>query len=52
MVNPYSIKSIHFKKIRNIFHQALVHPWPYWIVRMALAALFIYAGVIRLFIYY
>jgi hypothetical protein len=38
-----------FKKIRNIFHRGLVHPWPYWIVRMALAALFIYAGVTKLF---
>ena len=45
LVNPYSKESIHFKKIRNIFHQGLVHPWPYRIVRIALAALFIYGGV-------
>ena len=49
MVNQYSKKSIHFKKVRDIFHQGLVHPWPYRIVRMALAALFIYGGVIKLF---
>ena len=45
MVDQYSINSTYFKKIRNIFHQGLVHPWPYRIVRMALAALFIYSGV-------
>ena len=49
MVEPYSINSNYFKKIRSIFHQGLVHPWPYRIVRMALAALFIYGGVIKLF---
>ncbi len=49
MVNPHSNKSIYFKKIRNIFRQGLVHPRPYRIVRMALAALFIYGGVIKLF---
>ena len=49
MVDQYSINSIYFKKIRNIFHQGLVHPWPYRIVRMALAALFIYGGVTKLF---
>lgn len=49
LVDPYSINSTYFKKIRNTFHQGLVHPWPYRIVRMALAALFIYAGVIKLF---
>lgn len=27
----------------------LVHPRPYWIVRFALAALFIYGGVVKLF---
>jgi uncharacterized membrane protein YphA (DoxX/SURF4 family) len=48
LVNPYSINSTYFKKIGSVFHQGLVHPWPYRIVRMALAALFIYAGVIKL----
>ena len=49
MVDPYSINSNYFKKIRNIFHQGLVHPRPYRIVRIALAALFIYGGVTKLF---
>jgi uncharacterized membrane protein YphA (DoxX/SURF4 family) len=49
LVESYSINSNCFKKIRNIFHQGLVHPWPYRIVRIALAALFIYGGVIKLF---
>ena len=49
MFNPYSKKSIHFKKIREIIHQGLIRPWPYRIVRIALAALFIYGGVIKLF---
>ena len=48
LVDQYSINSTYFKKIRNTFHQGLVHPWPYRIVRMALAALFIYGGVIKL----
>jgi uncharacterized membrane protein YphA (DoxX/SURF4 family) len=48
LVDQYSINSTYFKKLRNVFHQGLVHPWPYRIVRMALAALFIYAGVIKL----
>lgn len=49
MVDPYSINSNYFTKIRNIFHQGLVHSWPYRIVRTALAILFIYGGVIKLF---
>ncbi len=48
LVDQYSINSTYFKKIRNVFHQGLVHPWPYRIVRIALAALFIYGGVIKL----
>jgi uncharacterized membrane protein YphA (DoxX/SURF4 family) len=48
LVDPYSINSIDFKKVRNVFHQGLVHPWAYWFVRIALAALFIYGGVIKL----
>jgi hypothetical protein len=42
LVDRYSINSACFKKIRRIFHQGLVHPWPYRTVRIALAALFIY----------
>lgn len=49
MVDRYSINSTCFKKIGNVFHQGLVHPWPYRIVRVALAALFIYGGVTKLF---
>jgi uncharacterized membrane protein YphA (DoxX/SURF4 family) len=49
LVEPYSINSNYFTKIRNIFHRGLVHPWPYRIVRIALAALFIYAGIVKLF---
>jgi uncharacterized membrane protein YphA (DoxX/SURF4 family) len=45
---PYSKNPIYFRKIRKIFRQGLIHPWPYRIVRVALAALFIYAGVIKL----
>jgi uncharacterized membrane protein YphA (DoxX/SURF4 family) len=49
LVDQYSIKSVYFNKIKNIFHQGLVYPWPYRIVRIALAALFIYGGVTKLF---
>jgi uncharacterized membrane protein YphA (DoxX/SURF4 family) len=48
LFSPQSIRSFHFKKIRRIFRQALVHPWSYRIVRVALAAVFIYAGVVKL----
>ncbi|MBA4422479.1 MAG: hypothetical protein C0390_05170 [Syntrophus sp. (in: bacteria)] len=48
MVDRYSINSTYFKKIGNIFHKRPVHPRPYRIVRIALAALFIYAGVTQL----
>jgi len=33
----------------NIFHRFFINPWLYRIVRMALAAVFIYGGVIKLF---
>ena len=36
-------------RIKRIFQQGLIHPWPYRIIRVALAALFIYSGVIKLF---
>jgi uncharacterized membrane protein YphA (DoxX/SURF4 family) len=49
LVDRYSINSIYFKKLRNILHPVLVHPWPYQILRIALAALFIYGGLIKLF---
>lgn len=40
---------IYSQRIRRIFHQGLIHPWPYRITRIALACFFIYAGVIKLF---
>lgn len=48
MVNHYQEKSINFRKIKKVFHQGLVYPLPYRIVRVILAALFIYAGFIKL----
>jgi len=37
------------ESIKIFFHKMLVNPWPYRIVRFALAALFIYGGVVKLF---
>jgi hypothetical protein len=36
-------------RIKHIFQQGLIHPWPYRIIRVALAALFIYGAAIKLF---
>jgi uncharacterized membrane protein YphA (DoxX/SURF4 family) len=36
-------------RIKRTVRQGLIHPWPYRIIRVVLAALFIYGGVIRLF---
>lgn len=38
-----------FKSIKIFFHKLLVNPWLYRIARFALAALFIYGGVVKLF---
>jgi len=38
-----------FKNMKFLFHKLLVNPWPYRIVRFALAALFLYGGVVKLF---
>lgn len=38
-----------FKSTKIFFHKLLVNPWLYRIARFALAALFIYGGVIKLF---
>lgn len=46
MVNQ---NSTGFQRVRNFFHQALINPWSYRIIRIALAGLFIYGGVIKLF---
>ena len=48
MLTPHLKEQIVFKKLRKILQQWLVHPWPYRIVRMALAALFIYAGIVKI----
>lgn len=48
MVDPHSRNSTCFKKVRTFFRRGLVHPWSYRLVRIALAALFIYAGVTKL----
>jgi uncharacterized membrane protein YphA (DoxX/SURF4 family) len=49
LVDPFLINSVYFKKTRNLFQKGLVHPWAYRIVRLALAVLFIYGGVTKLF---
>ena len=49
MFNPHSETSVYFRKIGIYFHHGLTHVWPYRLVRIALAALFIWAGVIKLF---
>ena len=36
-------------RIKRIVQQGLVHPWSYRIIRIALASLFVYGGVIKLF---
>jgi hypothetical protein len=36
-------------RIKRIFQQGLVHPWPYRIIRVVLTALFIYGAAIKLF---
>ena len=39
----------YFKGIKDFFKKFMVNPWPYRIIRFALAALFIYGGVVKLF---
>jgi uncharacterized membrane protein YphA (DoxX/SURF4 family) len=39
----------NFQRAGNFFRQALGNPWFYRIIRFALAALFIYGGVVKLF---
>lgn len=48
MVTQNSRNSFYSNRIRTIVRQGLVHPWPYRIVRLALATLFIYGGVTKL----
>lgn len=49
MVTINSLNSTYLSRIKSIIRQGLVHPWPYLVVRIALAALFIYGGVTKLF---
>jgi uncharacterized membrane protein YphA (DoxX/SURF4 family) len=49
LVTQHSQIQFNLSRIKSIFRQGLVHPWPYRIVRLALAALFIYGGAIKLF---
>ncbi len=49
MINKYFMDSIFSPRIRIFFHQALAHRWPYRIISIALAGLFIYGGVVKLF---
>jgi len=49
LFNLNSRNSIYFNRIIDIVRQGLVHPWPYLIIRIALAVLFIYGGVTKLF---
>jgi len=48
LVTINSLNSTYLSRIKSIIRQGLVHPWPYLVVRIALAALFIYGGVTKL----
>jgi len=48
LFNPRSETSVYFKKIRSYFHHGLTRVWPCRIVRIALASLFIWAGIVKL----
>lgn len=39
----------NFQSMRNFFHQLLINPWPYRVVRFVLVTLFIYGGIVKLF---
>ena len=49
MNDQQSIHLNNFQRAGNFFRPALVNPWPYRIVRFALAAIFIYGGIVKLF---
>lgn len=49
MVDPRSSRSVFFKRVGAILRRGAVHPRFYGVVRIALAALFVYAGVVKLF---
>ena len=48
MFHSQSEKPNRTEKIGHALRSALARPWPYRLVRTALAALFIYAGVVKL----
>jgi len=48
LVTINSLNSTYLSRIKSVIRQGLVHPWPYLVVRIALAALFIYGGVTKL----
>ena len=48
MVARYPKFPEHFTRINHILRKGVSYPWPYRIVRMALAGLFIYGGVTKL----
>jgi hypothetical protein len=49
VINKNTGDSTYLPRIRTFFHQVLVLVWPYRIIRIALACLFIYGGVVKLF---
>lgn len=49
MAEQDSVKNEYFPDSKNIFRQIMANPWLERIVRFALAAVFIYGGVIKLF---
>lgn len=49
MASQHSRILTFLRRIGSFFHQELIRPWPYQIVRIALACIFIYGGVIKLF---
>jgi uncharacterized membrane protein YphA (DoxX/SURF4 family) len=49
LIAKHSENTGYFQHIRSFFHRMLIHPWPYRIVRIALASIFIYGGVVKLF---
>jgi uncharacterized membrane protein YphA (DoxX/SURF4 family) len=49
LVTPYPKFPGCFVSINHILHKGLSYPWPYRIVRIAFAGLFVYGGVTKLF---
>lgn len=49
MVDLKPADSSHFNTLRKLLHLGLAHPWIYRMVRLALACLFIYGGISKLF---